>query len=120
MTTSITARVAGARAKLGLLVLGGLASVMAAGAASAAGLDSDELHVVVQYSAQSLATDDGVRALYQRITSAAKQVCPEIWTRDLGVQAQVWQCRNQAIARAIRQIGNSRLAALYAAHSKNG
>jgi UrcA family protein len=120
MTTSITAGVAGARAKFGLLVLGSLAGVMAAGAASAAKLDGDEPQVVVKYSDQSLATDEGVHALYRRITYAAKQVCPDLSVRDLGLQTKIEQCRDQAIARAIRQIGNSRLAALHAVHSKNG
>jgi UrcA family protein len=93
---------------------------MAAGAASAAGLDSDVPSVVVKYSEQSLATDEGVNALYRRITAAAGRVCPDAWTRDWGLKAQVEQCRKESIARAIRQIDNSRLAALHAAHSKNG
>src|SRR5712692_7733391 len=104
MSTSITARAAGSRAKFGLLLLGGLAGIMAAGAASAARLDSDAPSVVVKYSEQSLASDEGVYALYRRITAAAKQVCPGAPTRDLKLQSQIDQCRNQAIARAIRQI----------------
>jgi UrcA family protein len=120
MTTSITARAAGSRAKFGLLVLGSFAGVMAAGAASAASPDSDVPSVVVKYSEQSLATDEGVNALYRRITNAAKQVCPEASIRSFSLQRQVEQCRDQAIARAIRQIDNSRLAALHASHSKNG
>jgi UrcA family protein len=120
MTTFITPRLAGARAKAGLLVLGSLAGVMAAGAASAAGLDSGEPQVVVKYSHQSLATDEGVKALYRRITFAATQVCPDISIRDLGLQSRIAQCRDQAVTRAVRQIGNSRLAALHAGHSKNG
>jgi UrcA family protein len=103
-----------------LLLLGSIAGIMAAGGASAARLDSDGLSVVVKYSEQSLATDDGVYALYRRITAAAKQVCPDEGTRDWGLKAQVERCRNESIARAIRQIDNSRLAALHAARSKNG
>jgi len=120
MSASISVRAAGPRAKFGLLVLGSLAGVMAAGAASAAALDSDVPSVVVKYSEQSLATDDGVYALYRRITSAAKKVCPDASTRDLSRLTKIEQCQEQAIARAIRQIDNSRLAALHAAHSKNG
>jgi UrcA family protein len=120
MSISIRDRAAGPRAKFGLLLLGSLAGIMAAGGASAARLDSDGLSIVVKYSEQSLATDDGVSALYRRITAAAKQVCPDAGTRDWGLQAQVDRCRNDAIARAIRQIDNSRLAALHAARSKNG
>jgi UrcA family protein len=93
---------------------------MAAGVVGAATLDSDVPSVVVKYSEQSLATDDGVYALYHRIKNAAKQVCPAEETRDLKRQSLIQECRNQAVARAIRQVNNSRLAALHAAHSKNG
>jgi UrcA family protein len=103
-----------------LLLLGSIAGIMAAGGASAARLDSDAPSVVVKYSEQSLATDDGVDALYRRITAAASQVCPDAGTRNWYLQAAVYRCRNDAIARAIRQIDNSRLAALHAARSKNG
>jgi UrcA family protein len=120
MNTSITARAAGSRAKIGLLVLGTFAGVMAAGAASAGSLDSNPPSIVVKYSEQSLTTDEGVYTLYRRITSAAKQVCPDASIRNFSVQRQVEQCRDQAIARAIQKIDNSRLAALYAVHSKNG
>jgi UrcA family protein len=119
MSASLTARAAGPRAKFGLLMLGSLAGVMAAGAAGAAASDSDVPQVTIKYSDSSLATDQGVYALYRQITSAAKKVCPDE-SRDLARQLKVEQCRNQAIARAVRQIGNSRLAALYAGHSKNG
>src|SRR5258707_290637 len=96
------------------------ASLTGTMAAGAAGLDGDVPSVVVKYSEQSLATDEGVYALYRRITNAAKQVCPAEETRDLKRQSLIKECRNQAVARAIRQIDNSRLAALHAAHSKNG
>ena len=120
MTTSITARAAGPRAKFGLLVLGGFAGVMAAGAASAASPDDNVPTIVVKYSEQSLATDEGVYSLYRRITTAARQVCPEASSRELSRLRQVEQCRDQAITRAIRKVDNSRLAALHAVHSKNG
>jgi UrcA family protein len=120
MSSSITARTAGPRAKFALLVLGSFGGVMAAGATMAASPDSDVPSVVVKYSAESLATDEGVYALYRRITYAAKQVCPDASMRSLGLQMKVEECRNQAIARAIRQIDNSRLAALHAVRSKNG
>jgi len=116
MSISTRARVAGPRAKFGLLLLGSLAGIMAAGAA---GLDSDVPSAVVKYSEKSLTTDEGVYALYRQIKNAANKVCPAD-TRDLKRESLVRECRNQAIARAIHQIDNSRLAALHAAHSKNG
>jgi UrcA family protein len=119
MIDFITARAAGSRAKFASLLLGSLAGVMAVGAASAASPDSGLPTVVVKYSEQSLATDGGVNDLYRRITNAAKQVCPAASIREFRALRQVEECRDQAVARAIRQIDNSRLAALYAAHSKN-
>jgi UrcA family protein len=105
------------RAAVALLLLGGLAGVMAAGAATSY---DDPPSVVVKYSDLALATDSGVNQLYRRIMSAARQVCPDSSIRDLGMQRQVEACRNQAVAKAVRQIDNSRLAALHATHTKNG
>jgi UrcA family protein len=117
---SVSNTICAAGPKFGLLLLGSLAGIMAAGVAGAAGLDSDVPSVVVKYSEQSLATDEGVYALYRQIKNAAKEVCPAEQTRDLKRQSLIQECRNQAVARAIRQIDNSRLAALHAGHSKNG
>jgi UrcA family protein len=120
MSTFISARSVGSRARFTLLLLGGLAGAMAAGAATAAGADNDAPSVTVKYSEESLATDRGVSDVYRRITFAAKQVCPDDSIRGLPAQQRVAQCREQAVATAIRQIGNSQLAALHANHSKNG
>jgi UrcA family protein len=110
-------------AKLALVALGALAGVLGAGFAGAAGSDSDVPSIVVKYTNQSLATDSGVKDLYARIVRAAKQVCPDapdVSIRNLNAERRVTQCRDQAIARAIRKVDNSQLAALYATHSKNG
>jgi UrcA family protein len=117
MSTFIPARAAGSRAKFTALLLGGLAAVMAVGAANAAG---DVPSVSVKYSQESLSTNDGVNNLYRRITMAAKEVCPDASIGDLSALHRVAQCREEAVARAIRQIDNPRLAALHASHSKNG
>lgn len=119
MSTFRSARAA-ARAKAGLLLLGSLAGVMAFGAAGAATPDGDLPTVVVKFSGQSLATPDGVSHLYRRIMSAAKQVCPDASLMDLDAVRRTEQCRNEAVARAIRQIDNPQLAALHASRSKNG
>jgi UrcA family protein len=115
-----SARSPSSPAKFALLMLGSLVGVLGLGAASAATPDSDVPSVVVKYSAQSLETDAGVHELFHRIEHAAKQVCPQPTVRDLIFAERVAECRDQAVSRAIRQIDNSRLAALYASHSKNG
>jgi UrcA family protein len=119
MSHFITSGRAGSRGKLAMMLLGSLAGLAAFGAASAANPNSEVPSLVVQYTEQSLATDAGVDQLYRRIAAAAAKVCPDAPIRDLGALQQVNHCRNAAIARAIRQIDNSRLAALYASHSKN-
>src|ERR1700722_7072113 len=120
MSTFTPAGIVGSRAKFTLLLLGSLAGLAAAGAAGAAGTDSDAPSVTVKYRENSLATNGGVNELYRRITVAARQVCPASSIRDLVAQHQAAQCREQAIARAISQIGNPQLAALHANHAKNG
>jgi UrcA family protein len=118
MSSFMPARASGLSAKFALLMLGSLTGVMVMGPASAASPDSDVPSVVVQYRADSLASDRGVNELYRRITSAAKLVCPDV--RELSGKQHVKECRTQAIARAVQKIDNSRLAALHAGHGKNG
>jgi UrcA family protein len=117
-----TFKAAGRGAKLALVGLGAVAGVLGIGTASAATTDSDAPSIVVKYSEQSLGTDSGVKALYAQIVRASKQVCPSApeSIRDLRLQTLIEECRDQAISRAIAKIDNAHLAALYAAHSKNG
>jgi UrcA family protein len=105
--------------KLALLTAGSLAAALSFGAVNAA-TPQDPPSVVVKYSDQDLSTTSGVNEVYRRIVRAAKQVCPDVSIQDLSLQRKVAECRDQAVARAIRQIDNAQLAALYAAHSKNG
>ena len=104
--------------KLAVLTLGTLTAALSFGAVNAATPDSPP-SVVVKYSDQDLSTASGVNEVYRRIARASKQVCPEASFHDLSLQRKVAECRDQAVARAIRQIDNSQLAALYASHSKN-
>ncbi len=108
---------AGSRGKLSLMLLGTLAGLAAFGAAGAATPDSAAPSVVVHFDPQSLNTEAGVKALYWHIAAAAAKVCPENAFGDLAGVAQAEHCRNEAIARAIHQIDNPRLAAVYASHS---
>ncbi len=113
-------RLTGSPAKLALLALGTLTGALCLGAANAQVANGEVPSIVVKYSEQSLATDQGVNELYRRIVRAAAKVCPETSMKNLSAQAKAEACRDQAVARAVRQIDNSQLAALYAAHSKNG
>jgi UrcA family protein len=119
MNTFVTSRTAGPRFKFALPMLAGGLACALAGTAGAAAMD-EVPSIVVRYDSQALATDDGVRKLYRRIVAAAGQVCPDAPIGYLTATQRVKQCRAQAIARAIGQINDARLAALYAAYSKSG
>lgn len=74
----------------------------------------DAPQVAVHYSFRDLSTDQSTRALYQRIVTAARSVCPEYDPRDLTAFVASERCQRQAVAAAIQQIGNWRLAAVHA------
>jgi UrcA family protein len=71
----------------------------------------------VQYTFSELATDAGTRAVYARIKRAAAAVCPSYDPLDLDMAAVSKECQQQAMARAVSQIGDARLAAVYKVHS---
>jgi UrcA family protein len=112
-------RLTGLPVKLALLALGTLTGALCLGTANAQSPTGDVPSIVVKYSDQSLATDQGVNELYRRIVRAAEKVCPQASMKNLSALARAEECRDQAVARAVRHIDNSQLAALYAAHFKN-
>jgi UrcA family protein len=115
------ARAAGSRVKLALLVVAGsLGCVLAAGVANADTVNADAPTRVVRYSTETLTSNDGLQDLYRRIQFAAKQVCPDSFSKDLHAHQLVKACREQAVANAIHHINNSQLAALHAGSSKKG
>lgn len=112
-----TAAVAVSRPRVALLmVFCGIFG--AAGAASAATPTDDVPKLVVRFPADSLTTDSGARTLYRRLVRAAETVCPATASDRPFVSRAVQQCRDQAVARAVQQIDNPRLGAVYAANSK--
>jgi UrcA family protein len=97
-----------------------LCGLVGATAASAATLNDEVPALKVRYTMDSLATDHGAKVLYTRLVHAAEQVCPADFESNLFVSAAVKSCREQAVARAVHQINNSRLAAVYSATTKRG
>jgi UrcA family protein len=92
------------------------------GFAAAAGADTPDLpapRLVVHYSPAVLNTDGGVRQLYGRLISAAEKVCVEPQVGKFASKAVI-ACRKQAVADAVAQIHNSRLAELSAGYTKAG
>jgi UrcA family protein len=96
------------------LIIGAATSAFAAAPADAAP------SVRVSYNDLNLATEQGTLALYARIVSAAHKVCQVSDIRDLHQTAAASECRAQAIERAVRDVGNERLAAVYTARRGHG
>jgi UrcA family protein len=101
-------------------VLIAAAAAAGIGFAAAAGAQSTDQvpNLVVRYRPASLDTDSGVRQLYSRLVSAAEAVCVQPDGRV--PSAAVVECRKQAVARAVAQIHNSRLATMSAGYAKMG
>ena len=68
----------------------------------------------------NLATDVGAHELYSRIAMAARAVCPDANIRDLGAFSSSKMCQSEAIARAVQDVRNPRLAAGYSARTNRG
>lgn len=105
--------------KAATLILCAIAGAAGMGAASAATQDFDAPRVVVKYNPDSLLTDTGAHAVYERIVAAAGQVCPQGSESRL-MSEGTRQCRAHAIARAVMKINDSRLAAIHAGASRSG
>jgi UrcA family protein len=99
-------------------LLAGIVAAAATGVSAAATPAAEPPSVVVHYADLNLATEQGARALYRRIAIAAWNVCPHADNRDLIAAAVSRACREQAIARAVQEVGTPLLAAVHADHLK--
>jgi UrcA family protein len=94
----------------------GLASVARAAPAEAAP------SVTVRFGDLNLASAAGVATLHARVTAAAHQVCGSsgVDHRDLPAYASERACVSQAIANALRDVNDTRLASSRAARRDQG
>jgi UrcA family protein len=102
--------------KLVLAVAGLVASVTG----FAATPDVDAPSVAVRYDDLNLSTTDGVNKLYQRISAAARQVCPDVYSRDPHVSMAAQHCQAAAVAKAVNEVHSSSLAMLHASRVSRG
>ena len=117
--TSATLNLGGRRrSAMALTVLVTCTAVGAVGSANAASADTSAL--TVRYSDLNLSTQQGAIVLYGRIVSAAYRVCGAGNTLDLDSMATARVCREEAIAKAVRNVNNTMLASVYAAHHGHG
>jgi len=81
---------------------------------------ADGQALTVKYADLDLTGAEGVKILYQRLKSAANQVCGvRVGSRDVfSVAVLKEQCVKNALAQAIQSINNDSLNALY--YSNNG
>ena len=91
----------------------GLASI--AHAAPAEGAPS----VKVSFADLDLANSKGIDTLYARVTAAAHQVC-DVGSRDLSTYANERACVSRAIANAVRDLRDTRVASSLAARHDQG
>jgi UrcA family protein len=118
ITSSMSRPVRGGMVALAACLLGA-----AAGTALATGAPDDSAGgrtLRVAYGDLNLATEQGSRALYARIESAARQVCAPDDQRNLEAVAAARACRARAIAQAVSDVHSPVLAAAYAAQRARG
>jgi UrcA family protein len=110
------------RASAALTALTACLLVGVAASAHATTADDSAPSVTVSYRDLNLATDQGTKALYARIVSAARAVCgaDEVDIRDLGALSSERSCERQAIEHAVSDVHSARQAALYVARPRHG
>jgi UrcA family protein len=101
------------------MIAGCLLGAMSVGTASAATADAVP-SVVVKYDPLTLSSEAGARAMYARLERVAQHVCPEASGRNLATLEAAKSCERQAVARAVRDINNPRLAEVYARSANSG
>jgi UrcA family protein len=102
------------------LALAGALAAMSVTALSFAAPADDVPSIAVRYDDLNLATTDGANTLYRRISNAARQVCPDPFSRDLAVVTASERCQAEAVNRAVREVNNPQLAMVYASHTSHG
>jgi UrcA family protein len=109
---STTLNLGGLRAAVAFTVLGICTVIGAIGSAHAASADASAL--TVRYSDLNLSTQQGARVLYGRIVAAASRVCAGGNMLDLDAMATARVCREEAIAKAVRDVNSPMLASEHA------
>jgi len=91
---------------------------LGASVATAATSTDDAPAISVSYSDLNLATEEGTLALYKRIVSAARQVCPVNTAPSARLAAQAQHCVDDAVARAVKDVQSAKLAQLQATRTR--
>ena len=97
-----------------LIAIAGLAPAIYAAPAG------DAPRVVVKYDAVQAQTEAGALELYNRLSAAAKQVCPSDISRGLNRVVLAHQCQEEALARAVAKVHTRHLVEIAAAKASVG
>jgi UrcA family protein len=117
--TSATLNLGGRlRTAVAYAVLATCAAIGAVGSVHAAGADAPTR--TVRYSDLNLSTEQGAIVLYQRIVAAATRVCAADNMIDLDAMATARVCREEVIAKAVRDVNSPMLVSLYARRQGRG
>jgi UrcA family protein len=103
-----------------IAVLVGCLLAGSVGAAQAATSTDAVPTVVVRYGDLDLSSTEGARVLYQRISVAARQVCPFEYSKSVSQVGKNRACREAAIERAVNAVNNPQLVAMRSEHVKRG
>jgi len=97
-----------------LIALSGLAPALHAAPAG------EVNRVIVKYDADKAATESGALELYNRLSSAARRVCPNDSGRELYRVMQAQQCQKEALARAVSKVNTRHLVEIAAVKANRG
>lgn len=103
-----------------LFVASAFAMLAATTTSFAASPNTDVPSVTVRFDDLNLETTAGVNALYRRISNAARDVCPDAYSRDLLTVTASERCQAAAVSRAVQQLNNPKLALLHASRVAHG
>jgi UrcA family protein len=69
--------------------------------------------VIVKYDANTLGTRAGVKDLHSRLFVAARSVCAELESRQLGLREEHDQCVRDAVRRSVADVANPNLTSFH-------
>ena len=101
--------------KTSMLAAGLSALIYAASGVGALAAEPPQaLTKIVHYGDLNLDSEQGAKALYARLRSAARQVCAPLESIELTQQRKWKACFNNAVANAVVEVNTTMLSALHA------
>ena len=87
-------------------------------AAATAGETEAHRTMTVNYDDLNIHSDQGAKALYSRLRTAARRVCINFQGKELRQKEQWMNCFNESLARAVTAVNQERLTALHRSKSE--